>query len=71
MKVKLPAEEQDRLMRPAYITYNQSGVALCENRYAKSLSISMFQYPWLAVLSPQSKDGMRTLALGRFFSQRG
>jgi len=32
MKVKLPAEEQDHLMRPAYITTNQFGTAVCENR---------------------------------------
>ena len=32
MKAKLPAEDQDRLMRPAYITYNESGAPLCENR---------------------------------------
>ena len=38
MKVKLPAEEQDRLMRPAYITYNESGAPLCENRYVNVYS---------------------------------
>ena len=37
MKLKLPAEEQDLLMRPAYITTNQYGTTLCENRCAKSL----------------------------------
>ena len=38
MKVKHPAEEQDRLMRPAYITYNESGAPLCKNRYVKGYS---------------------------------
>ena len=36
MKLKLPAEEQDYLMRPAYITVDHYGTALCENRYAKA-----------------------------------
>ena len=40
MKVKLPAEEQDRLMRPAYITYNDSGALVCKNRYVKVYSSS-------------------------------
>ena len=48
MKAELPAEEQDRLMRPAYITYSKSGVPLCKNRYVKSLfKFSMFRFPWL------------------------
>ena len=38
MKAKLPAEEQDHLMRPAYITYSESGAPLCENRYVKVYS---------------------------------
>lgn len=32
MKVKLPAEQEDWMKRPAYITTNSSGVAVCENR---------------------------------------
>lgn len=32
MKVKLPAEPEDHLKRPAYIRTNDAGVAICENR---------------------------------------
>ncbi|KAL1737688.1 hypothetical protein HDZ31DRAFT_70908, partial [Schizophyllum fasciatum] len=32
MKVKLPAEQEDWMKRPAYITTNSAGVAVCENR---------------------------------------
>ena len=66
MKVKLPAEEQDRLMRPAYITYNEPGAPLCENRYVKSLfKFSMLRFPWLAVSSRRSKIVVKTCVLGQ------
>ncbi|KAF9006946.1 hypothetical protein BDQ17DRAFT_1423037 [Cyathus striatus] len=32
MKVKLPAEQEDWLKRPAYIRNNDAGAAICENR---------------------------------------
>ncbi|KIP01522.1 hypothetical protein PHLGIDRAFT_96918 [Phlebiopsis gigantea 11061_1 CR5-6] len=32
MKVKLPAEPEDHLKRPAYIRTNDAGIAICENR---------------------------------------
>ncbi|GAA5978586.1 hypothetical protein JCM11641_002779 [Rhodosporidiobolus odoratus] len=32
MKCKLPAEEQDRYQRPGFITRNDAGVEVCENR---------------------------------------
>jgi hypothetical protein len=32
MKVKLPAEQEDWLKRPAYIRSNDAGVSICENR---------------------------------------
>ncbi|KAJ3550483.1 hypothetical protein NMY22_g464 [Coprinellus aureogranulatus] len=32
MKVKLPAEQEDWLKRPAYIKSNDAGVSICENR---------------------------------------
>ncbi|KAI0316964.1 hypothetical protein OF83DRAFT_1123827, partial [Amylostereum chailletii] len=32
MKVKLPAEPEDLMKRPAYITHNNAGVPTCENR---------------------------------------
>ncbi|KAF8904785.1 hypothetical protein CPB84DRAFT_1677131 [Gymnopilus junonius] len=32
LSVKLPAEQEDRLKRPAYITANDAGVSICENR---------------------------------------
>jgi len=32
MKVKLPAEEEDKRRRPAYIRENDAGVQICENR---------------------------------------
>ncbi|KAI0060113.1 actin-like ATPase domain-containing protein [Artomyces pyxidatus] len=32
MKVKLPAEPDDMMRRPAYITTNSAGVQICENR---------------------------------------
>lgn len=32
MRVKLPAEQDDYLKRPAYIKTNDAGVAICENR---------------------------------------
>lgn len=31
-KVKLPAEQEDELKRPAYITTNNANVRICENR---------------------------------------
>ena len=31
-KVKLPAEQEDWLKRPAYIRENDAGVSICENR---------------------------------------
>ncbi|KAG8787696.1 hypothetical protein FRC15_008371 [Serendipita sp. 397] len=32
MRVKLPAEQEDYMKRPAYIQINQAGTAICENR---------------------------------------
>ncbi|KDQ16894.1 hypothetical protein BOTBODRAFT_106352 [Botryobasidium botryosum FD-172 SS1] len=32
MRVKLPAEHEDRMKRPAYITQNNAGIEICENR---------------------------------------
>ncbi|KAH9960279.1 actin-like ATPase domain-containing protein [Russula dissimulans] len=32
MKVKLPAEPEDLMKRPAYVSQNNAGVAICENR---------------------------------------
>ncbi|KAI0270643.1 actin-like ATPase domain-containing protein [Gloeopeniophorella convolvens] len=32
MKVKLPAEQEDFMKRPAYISQNNAGVSICENR---------------------------------------
>jgi len=32
MKVKLPVEMEDRIKRPAYITRNEAGYEICENR---------------------------------------
>ncbi|KAJ6542699.1 hypothetical protein B0H19DRAFT_957504 [Mycena capillaripes] len=32
MKVKLPAEPEDRVRRPAYVHVNDAGVEICENR---------------------------------------
>ncbi|KAG5645618.1 hypothetical protein DXG03_005609 [Asterophora parasitica] len=37
MKVKLPADQEDWLKRPAYIRNNDAGVPICENRYATLL----------------------------------
>ena len=31
-QVKLPIEPEDRLTRPAYITHNEAGYEICENR---------------------------------------
>ena len=31
-QVKLPAEQEDWLKRPAYIRENDAGVPICENR---------------------------------------
>ena len=31
-QVKLPAEEEDFMKRPAYVSQNNAGVAICENR---------------------------------------
>ena len=36
-QVKLPAEPEDHLKRPAYIRTNDAGVPICENRYKTSL----------------------------------
>jgi hypothetical protein len=35
--VKLPAEEEDKRRRPAYIRENDAGVQICENRYVKPI----------------------------------
>ncbi len=65
MKLKLPADEQDHLMRPAYITTNQFGTALCENRYAKSLLFfKRPDTPGMRYHLHNQGDGMR-IALGR------
>lgn len=37
-QVKLPAEQEDWLKRPAYIKNNDAGVPICENRYTLSLN---------------------------------
>ena len=54
MKVKLPAEAEDWMKRPAYITKNDDGVAICDNRqvatvltgffYVLTLSATRLQY---------------------------
>ena len=31
-QVKLPAEQEDFMKRPAYVSHNNAGVAICENR---------------------------------------
>jgi hypothetical protein len=31
-QVKLPAEQEDFMKRPAYLSQNNAGVAICENR---------------------------------------
>jgi hypothetical protein len=31
-QVKLPAEQEDFMKRPAYVSQNNAGVAICENR---------------------------------------
>ena len=36
-KVKLPAEQEDWLKRPAYIKNNAAGVPICDNRCAIAL----------------------------------
>lgn len=33
VQVKLPAEQEDWLKRPAYIRENDAGISICENRY--------------------------------------
>lgn len=33
MQVKLPAESEDQLKRPAYIRMNDAGVPICDNRH--------------------------------------
>ena len=40
MKVKLPAEQEDWLKRPAYIKNNDAGVPICENRLAFAFSLA-------------------------------
>ena len=35
MRVKLPAEHEDHMKRPAYIHNNPSGVPICENRFVR------------------------------------
>ncbi|KAF5345803.1 hypothetical protein D9756_010885 [Leucocoprinus leucothites] len=39
MKVKLPAEQEDWLKRPAYIRTNDAGVHICENRHVSCSSV--------------------------------
>lgn len=46
VQVKLPAEQEDELKRPAYITSNNAGVRICENRYELSpLCSSVQRFP--------------------------
>jgi hypothetical protein len=49
MKVKLPAEQEDWLKRPAYIKNNDAGVPICENRLVP-LTLSIYCVPVLGVL---------------------
>ena len=39
-QVKLPAEQEDWLKRPAYIRENDAGVPICENRYSFAVTRS-------------------------------
>ena len=32
IQVKLPAEPEDSMRRPAYVSQNNAGVPICENR---------------------------------------
>lgn len=32
IQVKLPAEQEDFMKRPAYVSQNNAGVPICENR---------------------------------------
>ena len=46
MKSKLPAEEEDHWRRPEYITTNDGGTVVCENRLSCELfSLSPWQSP--------------------------
>jgi len=49
MKVKLPAEQEDWLKRPAYIKNNDAGVPICENRSVPSMLCPRFRRTDLAV----------------------
>ena len=40
LQVKLPAEQEDWLKRPAYIRENDAGVPICENRYSFAVTWS-------------------------------
>jgi hypothetical protein len=68
MKLKLPAEEQDHLMRPAYVTTSRFGTSVCENRYVRYLpgfnGVIHLACGTTSTIR-RSGDGMRTLALGR------
>jgi hypothetical protein len=43
-QVKLPAEAEDMMKRPAYIRENDAGVPICENRYFHNFVIGLSPY---------------------------
>jgi hypothetical protein len=45
LQVKLPADAEDRMKRPAYIKTSNAGVAICDNR----LEVHNVFLPWLTV----------------------
>jgi hypothetical protein len=51
MRVKLPAEQTDMMMRPAYIHNNQAGVPICENRFVVSILLPFGPIVWIVPTS--------------------
>ena len=72
-KVKLPAEQEDWLKRPAYIKNNAAGVPICDNRCAIALCFLLFakRSRWLAgcsILYRRAQFFEKGLSLNQFFS---
>lgn len=55
-EVKLPAEEVDRYQRPGFITLNDAGIEVCENRLSCTIPFAIPLIPTSADLSPPSRS---------------
>jgi len=61
MKVKLPADQEDWLKRPAYIKNNDAGVPICENRSVFCLSLLFICGACHVLIGLWARTGFNTL----------